>query len=63
MNKRVGWEDEATTRAINAEPWKPMPGMVKRQCPECRYWFAAPANSQEPRCQDCVDKLPRGSRR
>jgi hypothetical protein len=63
MNKRVGWEDEATTRAINAEPWKPMPGMVKRQCPECRYWFAAPANSQEPRCQDCADKLPRGIRR
>ena len=28
MNKRTGWEDEATTRAINAEPWEPMPGMV-----------------------------------
>ena len=45
MNKRTGWEDEATTRAINAEPWEPMPGMVKRQCPDCRYWFAAPASS------------------
>jgi hypothetical protein len=41
MNKRAGWEDEATTRAINAKPWEPMAGMVKRQCPpQCRYWFA-----------------------
>jgi hypothetical protein len=65
MNKRTGWENEATTRAINAEPWEPMPGMVKRQCPDCRYWFAAPANraALEPRCLDCVEKLPRGRRR
>ena len=54
---------EAMARRVNAEPWEPMPGMVKRQCPECRYWFAAPASSQELRCQDCVDKLPRGRRR
>jgi hypothetical protein len=32
----MGWEDEPTSRAINAEPWEPMPGMVKRQCPQCR---------------------------
>ena len=44
MNKRTGWENEATTRAINSEPWEPMPGMVKRQCPECRYRFAAPVD-------------------
>jgi hypothetical protein len=54
---------EAAARAANAEPWEPMPGMVKRQCPDCRYWFAAPASSQELRSQDCVDKLPRGHRR
>jgi hypothetical protein len=54
---------EAAARAVNAEAWEPMPGMVKRQCPECRYWFAAPASSQEARCQDCLDKLPRGIRR
>jgi len=24
---------EAEARAVNAEPWKPMPGMEKRQCP------------------------------
>ena len=27
---------------------------VKRQCPECQYWFAAKAGSLEPRCQDCL---------
>jgi hypothetical protein len=41
-------------RAINAEPWEPLPGMVKRQCDWCRYFFAAPADSHEPRCPDCV---------
>ena len=44
MNKRTGWENEATTRAINARPWEPPPGMVKQQCPDCRYWFAAPVH-------------------
>ena len=42
MNQRRGWEDETSSRAVNAQPWEPMPGMVKRQCPECRYFFAAP---------------------
>jgi hypothetical protein len=57
--------EEAAARQVNAEPWEPMPGMVKRQCPECRYWFAAPANraALEPRCPDCVEKLSRGRRR
>ena len=32
---------EADARAINAQPWEPPPGMVKRQCPHCRYFFAA----------------------
>jgi hypothetical protein len=41
MNDRRGWEDEATSRAVNAQPWEPMPGMEKRQCPNCRYFFAA----------------------
>ena len=63
-NKRTGWENEATTGQINEQPWEPMPGMVKRQCPDCRYWFAAPVNrALEPRCVDCADKLPRGRRR
>jgi hypothetical protein len=53
---------EAAARTVNAEPWEPMPGMVKRQCPECRYLFAAPADTEEPRCPDCVGNLPRGRR-
>jgi hypothetical protein len=53
---------EAAARAINAEPWEPLPGMVKQQCPGCRYWFAARPASLEPRCPDCVDRLPRRNR-
>jgi hypothetical protein len=32
--------DEATARAINAQPWEPLPGMLKRRCLRCRYVFA-----------------------
>jgi hypothetical protein len=28
---------ETLARAVNAEAWEPLPGMVKRQCPRCRY--------------------------
>jgi hypothetical protein len=54
MNKRRPGEavlrgglarEEATARAINAEPWEPLPGMTKAQCPKCRYFFAAPVLS------------------
>jgi hypothetical protein len=64
-----GWrpavELEAEARAINAQPWEPLPGMLKRRCDWCRYFFAAPANSHEPRCPDCVraGKPPRMRRR
>jgi hypothetical protein len=51
---------EAAARAVNAEPWEPMPGMVKRQCPRCRYYFAAPSDTHEPHCADCVIALRRG---
>jgi hypothetical protein len=47
-------EAEETARAINAQPWVPLPGLVKRQCPQCRYLFAAPADSPERRCLDCA---------
>ena len=49
MNQRRGWEDEATSRAVNAEPWQPPPGMVKRQCSDCHYFFAAPLDAAERR--------------
>ena len=56
MNKT---RHETDGRAINAEPWEPLRGMVKRQCPMCRYLFAAPTGSDELRCPDCLKKSPR----
>ena len=53
-DKQDGAEAESTARAINAEPWAPMPGMVKRVCPQCRYFFASPVDSPERRCADCA---------
>jgi hypothetical protein len=50
----VAVEAEAEARAVNAGPWEPMAGMVKRQCTRCRYFFASPADSTEPRCTNCV---------
>ena len=40
-------DEEADARAINAQPWEPPPGMVKRQCPHCRYFFAVPSIKSE----------------
>jgi hypothetical protein len=31
-----------------------MVGMVKRQCVRCRYFFASPVESTEPRCANCA---------
>ena len=49
-------DEEANARATNAEPWEPLHGMVKRQCPECWYFFAAPAIEPEAvlLCPDCA---------
>jgi hypothetical protein len=47
-------EAEAEARAINAGPCDPMPGMVKRQCTRCRYFFASPVESTERRCANCA---------
>jgi len=33
-------------RFLNLEDWDPLPGMIKRQCPSCRYLFAAPTASR-----------------
>ena len=46
-------EAEALARAVNIQPWEPPPGMEKRQCPRCRYLFAAPQDAAERRCPDC----------
>jgi hypothetical protein len=49
-------EKEAEARAVNAQPWEPPPGMTKRQCPECRYFFAAPEAEAGMLCPDCTAK-------
>jgi hypothetical protein len=47
--------DEADARAINAQPWEPLPGMLKRECPECQYFFAAPRHRAPGLfCPDCA---------
>jgi hypothetical protein len=47
---------EAEVRAINAQPWQPLPGMLKKRCAQCRYWFAVPVAEAEAtsRCPDCA---------
>jgi hypothetical protein len=49
---------EAAAREINEGSWEPLPGMVKRRCPDCRYLFAVPVALAEiepvPRCPDCA---------
>ena len=47
-------DEEAAARAVNAEPWEPMPGMVKLRCSTCSYWFAAPAAGASELCPDCA---------
>jgi hypothetical protein len=47
---------EALARAVNAEPWTPLPGMLKKRCSWCRYLFAVPVAEAEAtsRCPDCA---------
>jgi hypothetical protein len=49
-------DEEANARATNAEPWEPLHGMVKRQCSECWYFFAAPRHQARTGllCPDCA---------
>ena len=49
-------DEEPDARAVNAEPWEPLPGMVKLRCQVCGYWFAAPAADAES-CPDCAIRL------
>ena len=48
-------DEEPDARVINAQPWEPLPGMIKRQCSGCRYFFAAPITSHAVSfCPDCA---------
>lgn len=53
---RSAWELEQEARAINATDWEPLPGMVKKRCAQCHYWFAVPLAEAEAtsRCPDCT---------
>jgi hypothetical protein len=44
---------DAKDRRINAQPWEPLPGMVKLRCTDCHFWFAARSPDTE-RCADCA---------
>jgi hypothetical protein len=60
--RRPAWKLEAEARAINAESWEPMPGMVKKRCRQCRYFFAVPTAEAEARsrCPDWQPPYPSG---
>jgi hypothetical protein len=47
---------EAEVRAINAQPWQPLPGMLKKRCSRCSFWFAVPITEADAtsRCPDCA---------
>jgi IS30 family transposase len=50
---RLGITRERNERMVNEQPWEPLPGMVKRRCERCHYWFATPERAQCARCTDC----------
>jgi hypothetical protein len=54
--ERPAAELAVQARVVNAEPWEPLPGMVKRQCPDRRYFFAVLVAEAEvtSRCPDCA---------
>jgi hypothetical protein len=58
---KPAWELEQEARAINAMPWEPMPGMVKRRCLRCRFVFAVKAEEAESTgaCPDCAPSQAR----
>ena len=58
-------ELEQDARKLNAEPWEPPPGMVKKQCSWCRYYFAVPVDEAEvtSRCPDCAGLGTRPTRK
>lgn len=45
---------DMAARALNTEPWEQPPGMVKRRCSWCGFFFAAPEGSEQPQCPDCM---------
>lgn len=50
---RLGITRERNERMVNEQPWEPLPGMVKRRCERCEFWFATPERAQCACCTDC----------
>jgi rubrerythrin len=44
---------DAAARVVNAQPWEPLPGMLKLRCIDCHFWFAARDPAIE-RCPNCA---------
>ena len=49
---------EQRARAVNLEPWEPLPGWRKVQCQWCEFWFAT--NDRLPLCHDCRELEKKG---
>jgi len=60
--RKPATELEAEARAQNAEPWEPLPGMVKKRCLRCRYLFAVKVEEAEATAT-CPDYAPSQSRK
>ena len=59
------WEQEREAHAINETDWEPPPGMLKKQCDRCGYWFAVPVAEAETTacCPDCASLGSRSAHR
>ncbi|HTI78914.1 MAG TPA: hypothetical protein VL614_00535 [Acetobacteraceae bacterium] len=53
-------DPETLAREINEQPWDPLPGMVKRRCIECEYWYAGPPEQRVAFCPECEILQRRG---
>ena len=58
---KPAWELEQEARATNATDWEPLPGMVKKRCLKCHYWFAVRAELAEmtATCPNCAPSQTR----
>jgi hypothetical protein len=44
---------ERRSRAENEAPWEPPPGMTKRRCEDCAFWFSAIKDHTH--CPECME--------
>ncbi len=54
---RPAVELEQEARAIDATDWQPLPGMVRKRCSQCRYYWLAVLIAEAEmtwRCPNCA---------